>query len=270
MSEYLTSVLDQLVPRFADEDGNWGRVVADAGIGESARVGVSPWRVDATTSTARRENGKRSKARWLTRRRLVVIAVALVAIATPLIAAASRNWGFLWFAGSAPAPITDVSVVRSGEWDGKPWRLVAYRSATDGICFALTTGATGKNGALSCDQIEGVPRTEHSKPYTPHAITFLAGSSLGVPAFVVGPVIDTADQVEIHLAGGEIIRTPAFDAPGDLGSIRFYATQVPEPIRSPGERPDIGVKKLVGFGDDGEIVACLVFPEGAVPLSACR
>ncbi len=31
MSDYLSSVLDELVPTFADEDGDWGRVVADAG-----------------------------------------------------------------------------------------------------------------------------------------------------------------------------------------------------------------------------------------------
>ena len=31
MSDYLSSVLDELVPTFADDDGDWGRVVADAG-----------------------------------------------------------------------------------------------------------------------------------------------------------------------------------------------------------------------------------------------
>ena len=30
MSDYLSAVLDELVPEFADENGDWGRVVADA------------------------------------------------------------------------------------------------------------------------------------------------------------------------------------------------------------------------------------------------
>jgi len=275
MSDYLTSVLDELVPRFADERGDWGRVLADAGAGEA--MARSPWPLDTTTTEAafRERPGRRPRGRWRTRRRLVVIAIAVVAVASPLIAAASENWGFLWFAGIAPAPITDVSVVKTGEWDGKSWQLVAYLSATDGVCFALnptsTNGATSEGGALSCDQIEGVPRTESSKPYTPHAITVLAGSSLGVPAFVAGPVIDSADEVAVYLASGEVIRTPTFDAPSQLGSIRFYATQVPEPV--PGVRPEVyGIQKVVGLGGDGDVVACLVvpMPEAGVGLSACR
>lgn len=276
MSDYLTSVLDELVPRFAGEKGDWGRVLADASIGEAATMGY-PWPVGATaTSRVRRERHRRWPIRRLTRRRLVVIAVALVAIAVPLIAAASQSWWFFRFAGTAPEPISDVTVVRSGTWDGKPWQLVAYLSATDGVCFGLsptaTVGSTGEGAALSCDQIEGVPRTKESKPYAPHAITFLAGSSLGFPAYVVGPVVDSADEVSIHFGSGATIRTPTFDAPDELGSIRFYATQVPELEQSPGERPESGVQKLVGLTKEGQIVACLVvpMPEAGVALSACR
>ena len=52
MSDYLSSVLDELVPTFEDEDGDWERVVAHAG-GENPMTRAYPLPVDATsTSTA--------------------------------------------------------------------------------------------------------------------------------------------------------------------------------------------------------------------------
>jgi hypothetical protein len=73
MSDYLSSVLEELVPRFDDEDGNWGRVVADAGA-EAPATTARARTVDATAARRRRRGGWRD--RWLTRRRLVVIALA--------------------------------------------------------------------------------------------------------------------------------------------------------------------------------------------------
>jgi hypothetical protein len=256
MTEHLYSVLEELVPRFDNEQGDWGRVIADARTREPVATSVRP--PDTTSERPR-------SRRWLTRRRIVVIAVGVVAIASPLIAAASQDWWFFRFVGTVPEPVTDVKVVKTGEWGGKPWQLVAYLSATSGICYGLTptdATATGDGGSLACAPVGGITSTESTEPSEPLTITFLAASSVGVPAFVVGPVIDTADEVEIDLAGGEVIRTPAFDAPDELGPIRFYATQV----------PDFDLQKLVGIGHDGEVVACLVIPMPAagVHLSACR
>jgi hypothetical protein len=124
---------------------------------------------------------------------------------------------------------------------------------------------------MNCDQIDGVPTTRQTKPSVPHGITFLAGLSAGFPPYVVGPVVEAADEVEIHLADGQIIRTRTFDAPDDLGAIRFYATQVPSQPPLPGGRPQVGVEKLGALTDEGEVVACLVVPLPAtgVPLSTC-
>ena len=72
MSDYLSSVLDELVPTFADEDGDWGRVVADAG---AETPTTRPWPVDATASAADGGRHGRWPARLLTPRRLVAIAV---------------------------------------------------------------------------------------------------------------------------------------------------------------------------------------------------
>ena len=56
MSDYLSSVLDELVPTFADEDGDWERVVADAGAGATTTT-AQPWPVDAATSSAAPRRG---------------------------------------------------------------------------------------------------------------------------------------------------------------------------------------------------------------------
>jgi hypothetical protein len=258
MTEHLYSVLEELVPRFDDERGDWGRVIADPRVPELVTTSVRPG--DMTP-----ESRPRSRSRWLTRRRMVaVIAIAVVAIATPLIAAASHDWWFFRFVGTVPEPVTDVKVVKTGEWGGKPWQLVAYLSATSGICYGLTptdATATGEESSLACAPVEGVPRTESTKQSAPLTITFLAASSLGVHAYVLGPVVDTADEVEIHLAGGKVITTPTLDAPDELGSIRFYVTQLPE----------FDIQRLVGIGRDGEVVACLLVPTPptGTPLSAC-
>jgi TolB protein len=76
MSDYLSSVLDELVPTFEDENGDWGRVAADVGA-ETPTTTAQPWPVDTAASSAavlRRDH--RWPARWLTSRRLVAVAVA--------------------------------------------------------------------------------------------------------------------------------------------------------------------------------------------------
>jgi hypothetical protein len=243
-----SDALDRLAPAH-DFVSDWNDVVARAG------VPVGPRRP------------------WL--RRLVVVAVVLAAVGVPLTAvAASQDWWF-FAAGHAPVPVTPVGVVKTGEWDGKRWVLAAYRSGTDGVCYSMSpassANSTGQGGAMGCDQIEGVPRTEQSKRYTPHAITYLSGSaSPDLPAYIVGPVIDRAVTVEVFFAEGRTLRTETFEAARDLGSIRFYAAELPEGVQL-GPGPGF-LEKLVGLDGDGQIVACMTFPmpEEGVPLSACR
>ena len=83
MTEHLYSALDELVPRFDHEQGDWSRVVADARARRpTPRASRSP---DISTERSR-------SRRWLTGRRLAVIAIAVVAIATPLIAVSGHDW----------------------------------------------------------------------------------------------------------------------------------------------------------------------------------
>ena len=264
MTEHLDSVLDELIPRFDNEPGDWSRVVADARAGEPVTRSIRT--LDMTS-----EHRPRAR-RWLTRRRIVVIAIAIAvaAVATPLIAGVTQDWWFLRF-GGVPEPITDVKVVKTGEWDGKPWQLVAYRSAGNEVCYGVTptntSGSTGEGegGALACARIAGASQ-ESGSGEARLGLSYLSGASPALPAYVVGPIVDSADEVEIHLAGGGIIRTPTFDAPDELGSIRFYAVPLPDSPDGSG----VEVQKLVAIDHDGEVVACLAlpFPTGT-PLSAC-
>ena len=76
MSDFVSSVLDELVPTFNEEAGDWERVVADAGA-ETPTTTAQPWPLDmAAASAAPRRRHGTLPARWLTRRRLVAVAVA--------------------------------------------------------------------------------------------------------------------------------------------------------------------------------------------------
>lgn len=237
MTDYVQEVLDELVPRFDDERGDWDRVVTE---------------VQGAPARPRRGGA----------RRLVLVAVALVAIILPVVGAASQEWWFLRIPGAAPPRVSDVHVVETGSWDGQPWELAAYVSADNGICFSLapTSGSrgTGEGAGLACAWLEGLPTPPPDADWRRLTITLMAGSSLTLPAYVVGPVVERADEVAIHLADGTVLRTPTFDAPDELGSIRFYATPRPDPNRVGGAGPQADIQKLVGLTSEGEIVACLV------------
>jgi hypothetical protein len=235
-------------------------------------------RILAAPRASTAEDGTARQRRPSLRSRHVVLAIAVVAAVIPLAAvAASQEWWFFRF-GQAPPTISDVRVVKTGTWDGKEWELIAYLSSTDGVCFGIRATATAQTtagaGGMACDAIAGVPRTAESKEFTPHAITFTASSPHNFPSYIIGPVIDTAEEVEIHLADGRVLRTSTFDAPDDLGAIRFYAVQaqLPEVPNRAGPTAGAPVRKLIAFNADGQAVACLVLPTPAdgLSLSACR
>jgi hypothetical protein len=222
------------------------------------------------------------RLRLLTKRRLTLALVVLVAVLVPLAAVGATNdWWFLH--DHAPKPVSDPLVVKEGEWSGHTWQLIAYRSTTHGLCISVTparSGTTGSGAAMSCGPFVGVPRTAETKLSTEMMITFLlsAGADEEFPAYIAGPVVDTASTVEIHFGTGDVLRLPTFSGAESLGRIRFYATQLPATIRMP--PPDLGfegqrtfIDSLAGLDKDGKVVACLV-PRTAVngvsPLSDCR
>lgn len=93
MSDYLSSVLEELLPTFADEHGDWGRVVEDAGAETPTTTAYTSPLDTTSTSTAGRERPGRWQERWLTRRRLVVISLTgllSALIVTPALGIAGR------------------------------------------------------------------------------------------------------------------------------------------------------------------------------------
>jgi hypothetical protein len=201
--------------------------------------------------------------RALARRRLVLALAVLVCVLIPFVAlGAANDWWFLRF-GDAPKPVHAPVIVKEGEWSGHAWQLVAYPSSTDGVCYGIMPTGSPDEGALSCAPVVGVSRTPETKSSPDLTITFTAGSSTSFSAYVVGPVVDSAETVEIDYGKGHSLRVATFPAPKSVGQLRFYAAPV-----DVGGGPD----KVVGFDENGNVVACLVRPTAGngSPLSDCR
>lgn len=211
------------------------------------------------------------RQRWISRRLIVAFAL-LAAILVPLTAtAASRGW---WFfeSGSAPHPTQTPFVVKSGIWDGHAWQLIAYPSSTDGLCFSITatnTTTSGAGGAMNCAPFAGVARTSETKGSPDMTITYLSGGATSqLPAYVAGPVIETATAVKIRLADGATLTTPTFSAQPPLDHVRFYATLLPSAA--------VGAQSVIwvaGLDSEGRLVACLApatAKDGISPLNACQ
>jgi hypothetical protein len=236
--------------------------------------GVAPssgWVAD-WNDVLRRAGEPRRTRRMLSSRRLVVaLAVAAVAIAPLVALAASNDW---WFLGhGAPTPTTNPVVVRTGSWEGFDWQLVAYPSTTDGLCFAVTPQdtATSDGAGFVCAPFVGVPRTATTKHSSDMSITFLLHRGGEPPSYIAGPVIDAATAVQIHLSTGETLTTPTFPAPEPLQHVRFYALSGQLPASKLGR--SLPITWIAGIDADGNVVACLkpaTAHDGVSALSDCR
>jgi hypothetical protein len=194
-----------------------------------------------------------------------VLAAALLVPVAAATVAATNDWWF--FASHAPQPLTTPVVVKSGSWDGKRWDLLAYRAASQGICFTITPSAAATSGLGAAMNCGGFSTAPPESPGGPRGITYLSASSSEPPTYVPGPVIDTAAEVAIYFANGHVVRTPTFDAPTSLGAVRFYAAPVGDAViysTGPGRRESL-VQKLVGLDSEGGVVACAALD----PASRC-
>ena len=186
--------------------------------------------------------------------RAALVAFGVVVALVPVGASAGTRIG--------PPPVSPVVVVKTGTWAGRSWRMTAYRSQTDGLCFGWALTRRHDRGAtLACAPIVGVPGAARSKSGPPLTITFAAA---GAPPHVYGPVTARAVRVAAYFAGGTVVRTGTFAAPPALGaSVRFYAAQL---------RKNAAPTKLVGLDRGGRVVACLVRGKHTLSfsLAACR
>jgi hypothetical protein len=233
--------LERQVPVRREYAPDWYDVVRRAGVDTPADV------------VSRAATGKRARQRQAVRvlrggprqRVIGAIAIAAALVGSTLALAATQDW---WFFGSgAPEPAGDVVIVKTGTWQGAPWTLTAYRSKSDGLCFGLTPHArntTGEGAAMVCASIVGVTPDTKTQPV---AISALAGASQSdFPAYVVGPVAESTERVEITLSDGRTVDAPTFEGPAGLGaSVRFYS--VPLPCAS-------APVELRGLAQDGSLV----------------
>jgi len=143
MSDYLTCVLDELVPTFADEGGDWERVVSDAGA-ETPTTTAQRSRVDtAASSVAPRRRHGRWAAPWLTRPRLVAIAVtALLAalLVTPALGIGDRLLSL--FQGK---PIRLDVQAPSWSRDGRTIVFVSWRDGNSEVYTVDADGSEPRN-----------------------------------------------------------------------------------------------------------------------------
>lgn len=217
----LAAVLDAVLPQTAAA-GNWEEVVQATGRPRLAREFV----------------------RSVSRRRLLVVgALAIVVVLTPLTAfAVSSSWWFFNTALPVPSPVGDVVVVKQGQSDGIPWTLTAYQTQNHALCISLTPNPPSDSPAtasqslgasassLGCGSLRGISDAPDST--TAPELTFVAATYTGTDGAEVevvagGTAADVAEVATLNNAGGQITAetTPA---PSDLGlPIRFFAVQLP-------------------------------------------
>jgi len=197
-----------------------------------------------------RRAGETARGKRTPRRRWLLAAAVVLVIASPLTAvAATEEW---WPFGphERAVPTSPPEVVRTGTWDGQEWSLVVYRTEY-GYCHGLVPAAPSQptEGGF----VSGCGGFIETLPNGRGGITIHSGNHGRLPHYVSGPVVESADSVAIHLAGGEILQVPAFDVPDSLGPIRFYLARVPETAHP----RDSDYVKAEGLAADGTVVACI-------------
>ncbi len=232
----------------------------------------------AETDVMERAVGER-QVRSFAPRRLVLLSLAvLAAVLVPLAAlGAANDWWFLKN-GAAPVPTTAPQVVKEGEWNGHPWQLIAYPSATHGLCISITpkdSAATGEGGSMGCGPFVGIARTPESRTSPDMSITVVAADATEkLPANIRGAVIESASAVEIRFPDGDVLRVPTFAGPEPLQHVRFYAAQLPANFHvTPDNVTSVFPTWVAGLDASGNVVACLaprIAKNGISALSDCR
>lgn len=221
--------------------------------------------------------GEHRAAGLLTKRRLIMAFAVLVAVVVPFAALASANdWWFL-SVPNHPTPTQTPLVVMEGQWSGHPWDLIAYPSATDGLCFSFSPkNAAGHGGGsgMACNPFTGVPRTSKTKGTPDMSITYLSGQATNaLPAYIAGPVTDKASTVQVRFGNGHELRVSTSSGPPPLDHVRFYASPLPAGVHLTPETFSTFLKWIAGVDAKGDVVACLAprtATNGISHLSDCH
>jgi hypothetical protein len=161
---------------------------------------------------------------------------------------------------AASAPLVPIA---SGHWAGHAWTLKGGDDLSTGQlrhCLQLSIDfpytAVRPPSTPACWSIQAKPPA--IAPSYPYYGISAASLAPGCPeiAWVIGPVVASAKEVEITLSTGATIRTPAIAPSAKLSQdVRYFAAQlpcVPRYTRS--------FTSLVGLDAAGKVVARLAMP----------
>ncbi len=239
----IASVLDRLVPPDERVSYDWGRVVADAGVGVNARP----------------------RRRWSRRRYALCALIAAVILAIPVIAFATGNgW---WFQRQPYGGETGVvvpsngapAIVTTGQWEGKRWTMLAFVAPTPttgpqlyapGSRFICTTVIIGSlrndPDGIGCSFLHGMAGI----PKRDRAGDWLMYSSGSGPPIITGAAARGVARVQVVLnadSAGDVhtITLRLTTVPTIGGGIRFFA------FRDPG----VGVSRFVALDRNGKVLS---------------
>jgi hypothetical protein len=198
----ITSLLDRLQPRVANERCGWPQILADAG----------------------RTPDRGAPSRRIGRRLLLVLAAVAVAALIAVPALAFNGW---WvFGSSAPTPAGAVAVAKTGTLNGVSWKLSAYVSTDAEICVQFTPDpGQGAHEAAGC----GLGVRGERNAATGHSVGYLQTiNSPHVPDFVFGATANEVTEVDALLKNGQTFRGATVPAPEGISlPLRFYVMAIP-------------------------------------------
>ena len=188
--QQVAELLNDLVPPTA-EQGNWERVLRDAGVRHPNRS-VSPRQ----------------------RRLRIALSAGALAVAAAAFVPALRGQGYFWFLGATgePQPLSHVIDVATGiDPSGHSWTLTAFRSKANQLCFQISTADA--NGAEECGAESPI------------------GWMIATPdptsgPFILGPVSSETQSVAVVTSAGTTT-AQVFAAPPALGiDVKFYVAEI--------------------------------------------
>jgi hypothetical protein len=179
-------------------------------------VEAEPRKWEALLREAARESGGVQPTRRLRRHVALLATLATLAIMAPL-AALGLARGCIFDSPYTPDPAGLVVTVASGHWSGTRWKLDAFRTTKNTLCYAVTV----EPGSRSAPQV-----MESCTPIgaSGGALSFMrsdgAGRGAGRPgiaAYIVGSAPESARSVEVIAASGASQRIATVSAPKALG-----------------------------------------------------
>lgn len=182
------------------------------------------------------------RVRQRRRRRRVSFVLASASVVAVVVVSVSMMWSgrddASQFEATGPGPVgpTKPVVITSGEIDGHPWRLQAYR-ADSRQCLDLLEGGRACFDAFTQHAVGVAMDFKVSEDAT--------GAGRTSVAAVYGPVRREVARIAIRLTSGEVVETTPVGE--DAGfAVNFYVAQAPTDIPAGSELSQVIVYDATG------------------------